>query len=256
MANFRCSFNSCKASFQTEGELRQHKLTKPDHAYCLICDHDFVDATSLRMHVVQRHPQPQELHCPGCGEVFHRFAGLIGHWEGNCCGNPNYSATKLHERREEQLTFATNLHFQSTDVGCLQSSALAHGSTWHGLKATFTKRDGDANPSFWKPGDFPLPSTTQHRCDDSKTADRQREPITEDAAFDDSPWAGFELPEAHKSPVRGERLLETMGCSQQGLEREGSGLSTHHPDHPEFNAKRYWDEGLRWYKCPHGCTGK
>ena len=256
MANFPCSFHFCKESFQTEDELRQHKATKSDHAYCLICDHDFPDAASVRMHVVQRHPQAQELHCPGCDEVFHRFASLIGHWEGNSCENPNYSAAKLHERREEQLDFAAKLRSQSPDLEFPQPSASAHGSSSNSIEATCANYDRDADLSLWNPGDFPLPAITQYHQDGSKTIDWLTGSITEDPASDDDPWASIELATTPKSPVRDERLLDSMHCSEQGPEREESGLPIHHPDHPEFNAERYWDEALRWYTCPHGCKGK
>ncbi|KAJ9148445.1 hypothetical protein NKR23_g5087 [Pleurostoma richardsiae] len=111
---------SCVETFTTERELREHKsrmvyelffesndvLEIPqdgqiDHLYCDKCDVDFRHFRAYMRHLHERHPEKQNLICPGCLQKFHRAGGLIAHIEQDSC--QTIRGSDITQRREEKV---------------------------------------------------------------------------------------------------------------------------------------------------------
>ncbi|KAF2278798.1 uncharacterized protein EI97DRAFT_431044 [Westerdykella ornata] len=109
----RCTYEDCPASFNTDKEMKAHKLSVPEHDYCQKCDKDFPDydayvhhktldpykhnkacrvcgeefrsVPGLKRHIELRHKVNQELPCLGCKATFFSPSQMIEHLEyGHC----------------------------------------------------------------------------------------------------------------------------------------------------------------------------
>ncbi|OJD28196.1 hypothetical protein ACJ73_00407 [Blastomyces percursus] len=72
-----CTFENCNRAFDTEKELRKHKIEFSDHEYCARCDLDFEDERELFAHKLESN---RHIACPSCGEEFKSEGGKNTHF--------------------------------------------------------------------------------------------------------------------------------------------------------------------------------
>ncbi|KAJ5947228.1 C2H2 finger domain protein [Penicillium verhagenii] len=109
-----CTYKDCSLSFQNVEDMREHKKSDPDHAYCSRCQRDFFDEDDLtnhkltspmhkivcpycdlecmseggrEFHVKIYHPASQNIRCTGCDVFYKNASALIRHLERNLCHN-------------------------------------------------------------------------------------------------------------------------------------------------------------------------
>lgn len=84
----KCTYAKCSKRFDTEKEMKYHKLDEPDHFYCKKCDFDGKDDQELKLHKVatmqpwvegrmkqNKDESPKHIVCEFCGMDFKSFGG-------------------------------------------------------------------------------------------------------------------------------------------------------------------------------------
>ncbi|KGM92746.1 uncharacterized protein PADG_11204 [Paracoccidioides brasiliensis Pb18] len=133
---FKCTFNMCNRSFDTQKQVRKHKMESPDHEYCTRCDLDFEGEKELlahklesnrhivcpvcgeefksdggkNTHFAQFHPANQEMVCTFCSGKFSRAQAYMGHIENDQC--TGFSALRYKEQRVEKCLAERGLMIQ------------------------------------------------------------------------------------------------------------------------------------------------
>ena len=92
--NVQCTYPDCTKYFETEKEMKRHKLDEPEHNYCKKCDVDCKDWEHLTQHKVEamlpwldgrmkhNHDEsPMHIVCEFCGIDFKSFGGRKKHRE-------------------------------------------------------------------------------------------------------------------------------------------------------------------------------
>lgn len=79
---FKCTYNDCNMSFDTEKQMRVHKKHSDEHDYCYKCDEDFESFEDYAMHKITR-PAEHGRACRVCGDEFKSTSGLKRHIELN-----------------------------------------------------------------------------------------------------------------------------------------------------------------------------
>ncbi len=69
---YACTFPECNASFATQGQLKRHKKSTPEHDYCGICDEDFEDDQAFLIHKIE---STKHIVCPMCSKDFRSEEG-------------------------------------------------------------------------------------------------------------------------------------------------------------------------------------
>lgn len=91
LKRFECTYDGCAKSFDTEKEMKRHKLDAPEHDYCKKCGVDCKDWDDLTQHKVDKMApflegkkrnsgeSPAHIVCEFCGEDFKSFGGRERH---------------------------------------------------------------------------------------------------------------------------------------------------------------------------------
>jgi hypothetical protein len=77
---FKCTYEDCDMSFDTEREMKRHKRTDDAHDYCHKCDLDCEDPDAYAYHKILE-PDNHLKSCRTCGEEYHTDSGLRRHTE-------------------------------------------------------------------------------------------------------------------------------------------------------------------------------
>ncbi|OHF02811.1 C2H2 type zinc finger containing protein [Colletotrichum orchidophilum] len=178
---------------QLMGHKRMKMLTEGSHIHCSLCTRDFNSKEALDKHLLEAHPQEQNLICPGCQKTFVRLAGWMRHLEHNEC--PAIRRADVDQNRVEKLTFSHELEKRSgSQFG--DYFPVSHPSVLSAFEAQSTldaQSDFDdkaymAHPSFFKPKDFPelkdvkdsLESIQRGAAQPDTSNEKSREPVVDD----------------------------------------------------------------------------
>ncbi|KAK1982673.1 C2H2 type zinc finger-containing protein [Colletotrichum cereale] len=145
----RC--NVCGDMFASFDKLMAHKRmamkVEETHIHCPICTLDFKTNDAKDKHILQEHPQEQELVCPGCKKTFVRLAAWMRHLEHNECRS--IRRQDVDRNRAQKLTFAHELEKRSgSQFG--DYFPASHPSVQSAFDKPYM-----AHPSYFKPDDFP-----------------------------------------------------------------------------------------------------
>ncbi|KAE8418389.1 hypothetical protein BDV36DRAFT_283016 [Aspergillus pseudocaelatus] len=112
----KCTYAGCKLVFNSEKDMKQHKIFDSEHEYCTQCDEDFEDEERLLIHKIksvkhivcpvcgiefrsdggrnshirQNHHSMQIIPCHGCKATFKSASGLMSHIEKDECPTIRY----------------------------------------------------------------------------------------------------------------------------------------------------------------------
>ena len=70
--SFPCTFEGCKAVFNSNSALKRHKRDNIEHIYCRMCDEDFNDDEAFLLHKLRL---AKHICCPVCSEDFKSDGG-------------------------------------------------------------------------------------------------------------------------------------------------------------------------------------
>ncbi|KAL2880927.1 hypothetical protein SGCOL_003577 [Colletotrichum sp. CLE4] len=216
----------CDRKFPSLDELMGHKrmamLTEGTHIHCSVCTRDFNSKDALNKHIPEVHPQEQNLTCPGCQKMFVRLAGWMRHLEHNEC--PGIRRADVDQSRAEKLTFSHELEKRSgSQFGDYfpvshpsVQSAFEAQSNLDAMSTVDAQSESDdkaymANPSFFKPKDFP------------------------------------HLKDANESLEGIQRAQSNTGSEKQSEPLVGD---INNPSHRLFDPRKYYNTLTRKYKCP------
>lgn len=82
LKSFACNYKGCFNSFDTEKELKKHKIRQDDHDYCEKCNLDFHDWEALVKH--RKLTPGVHTACKICGEEFRSAGGRDRHHNQVC----------------------------------------------------------------------------------------------------------------------------------------------------------------------------
>ncbi|KAI2732026.1 hypothetical protein CBS147332_1165 [Penicillium roqueforti] len=106
-----CTFQGCRLSFKSAGEMQYHKANADRHSYCMKCDLDFQSQQALHLHKIMsdrhfacpecclelrseaglevhmrnNHQEGREVACMGCGCTYNSASAVIKHIEDKGC---------------------------------------------------------------------------------------------------------------------------------------------------------------------------
>lgn len=121
----KCTYKDCQKRFDSEKEMKYHKLAEPNHNYCKKCNADCEDWEDLTQHKVEamtpfldggmKHnpdESPKHIVCEFCGMDFKSFGGRKRHREqvsevypmrGTCIANWWTRNTELNRTSNAQV---------------------------------------------------------------------------------------------------------------------------------------------------------
>lgn len=77
---FKCTYEDCDMSFDSDYAMKRHKKSADEHDYCSRCDLDCADPDAYAYHKILE-PDNHLLACRTCGEERHTKSGLDRHTE-------------------------------------------------------------------------------------------------------------------------------------------------------------------------------
>ncbi|KAI1810685.1 hypothetical protein GGS20DRAFT_589296 [Poronia punctata] len=122
--------SKCGVEFENPDALHRHQTFK-GHFACEQCGQTFSVDTDLTSHRTRRHPEDQDLTCPGCHSHFTRLSTFWSHIENHDCKRIFPSHVAMN--REKNLQFEKQLKSRSNAMDELfEAAALPAGDeyTW------------------------------------------------------------------------------------------------------------------------------
>ncbi|UNI19659.1 Protein S-acyltransferase [Purpureocillium takamizusanense] len=102
----KCAFAEWDTYFEHVKVMRAKR--DPRHICCIHCGQRFKTERAQGKHVLECHPQPQQLKCAGCGDgPFASASALLRHIEGKKC--PRVTSAMLNQKAEERTKFTRDL---------------------------------------------------------------------------------------------------------------------------------------------------
>ncbi|KAF5674203.1 hypothetical protein FHETE_3036 [Fusarium heterosporum] len=235
----------CNRTFKTWELLHNHKgkmsdAGKKDHIHCKICSANFETQEAHAIHLQREHPQAQNLHCPACKKgPFARVGGLMSHVQNEC---PSLSSRVIEDLRKQKSEFSHSLQLATnqptkSDFKNYMPPANTTSDIWN--------VQGETSPFLLEQKQFP-----QLDAPGSDTQQRNKENIKGNEwnkgknLFPSAPVA--------QRPTQQQLQNATAPNARAAYDL----LSTHNPNHPNFNVGRYYCTFTDKFNCPVGRCGK
>ncbi|KAF5024024.1 hypothetical protein F66182_3911 [Fusarium sp. NRRL 66182] len=226
----------CKRFYPTWERLIQHKgrmraAGEQNHIHCKECGEDFQ---------TERHPQAQNIHCPGCGKgPFVRIGGLMSHIQADC---PAIENETIEAQREEKMEFSRNLQaatqqpIKSNYEQYMPPASTTSGSNWDAeSKASSFVLEKDRFPGLRAPNT-------------GGQASKENKPPSSWSSgknlFPDAPAA--------QRPTQQQLRSATAPSARTTYDL----MSIDNPSHPNFNSGRYYCAFTDKFNCPINRCGK
>ncbi|KAK5115847.1 hypothetical protein LTR85_009441 [Meristemomyces frigidus] len=159
LPTFKCTYVGCNKHFNTEKEMKTHKLSEPEHNYCKKCDIDCkswddltqhkVSMMSEFMHDKDRLPEssPKHITCEFCGEDFKSFGGRKKHRSQNHIADQSIYCPAKEEGCSGLFTRASHMIHHLEAGECKYISAYQFRAA---VQHKHVRKEIMENPEIWQ----------------------------------------------------------------------------------------------------------